>query len=85
MVPNVLIFENVLFSFFRESPDGVKQLKDSIVIYEQRIVNDGEKIKMLEKENEELKNNLDVNSFLLPPIEESKLGKNKYKPQKIQV
>ena len=36
---------------------------------------EGEKIEMLEKENEKLRNNLEVNSFLLPPIEESKLGK----------
>ena len=67
---------------FRKSPNGLKQLKDSIAIYEQRVVKDGEKIKMLEKENEQLKNNLDVNSFLLPPIEESKLGKHKYMPKK---
>merc|ERR1712223_1566955 len=59
---------------YRKSPNGVKQLKDSIAIYEQRVVKDGEKIKTLEKENEKLTNNMDVNSFLLPPIEESKLA-----------
>ena len=39
---------------------------------------------MLEKENEQLRNNLDVDSFLLPPIEESKLGKEDTYAQKMQ-